>query len=90
MVVQRAAHSDPNIIFGANLDDSIADEVWVTVIATRFEDGQRRLAPPSARERRQAEAGTSGARGRERRRDVRDDLGPRDVELDVPEYVPGG
>ena len=89
-VVQGAAHSDANIIFGANIDDSIEDEVWVTVIATRFEDGQRRLAPPSARERRQAEAGTSGARRRGRRRDVRDDRGPRAVELDVPEYVPGG
>jgi cell division protein FtsZ len=36
-VVQEAAHPDANIIFGANIDEDLGEQVWVTVIATRFE-----------------------------------------------------
>lgn len=35
-VVQAAAHPDANIIFGAVIDDSIMDQIRVTVIATGF------------------------------------------------------
>ena len=42
-IVQEAAHPEANIIFGANVDDAVDDEVWITVIATRF-DGQGRRA----------------------------------------------
>ncbi len=38
-LVQEAAHPDANIIFGASFDDSLDDEIRVTVIATGFEDG---------------------------------------------------
>ena len=37
-LVQEAAHPDANIIFGATFDDSMQDEIRVTVIATGFED----------------------------------------------------
>jgi cell division protein FtsZ len=36
-VVKAAAHPDANIIFGASVDDDMSEEVWITVIATRFE-----------------------------------------------------
>jgi cell division protein FtsZ len=36
-VVRGAAHPDANIIFGASVDEDMLEEVWVTVIATRFE-----------------------------------------------------
>lgn len=35
-VVQEAAHEDANIIFGAVIDESLGDEIRVTVIATGF------------------------------------------------------
>ncbi len=38
-LVQEAAHPDANIIFGATFDDSLDDEIRVTVIATGFENG---------------------------------------------------
>ena len=38
-LVQEAAHPDANIIFGATCDDSLDDEIRVTVIATGFEEG---------------------------------------------------
>jgi cell division protein FtsZ len=37
-LVQQAAHPEANIIFGAAFDDTMDDEIRVTVIATGFED----------------------------------------------------
>jgi cell division protein FtsZ len=36
-LVQEAAHTDANIIFGTVIDDSLGDEVRVTVIAAGFD-----------------------------------------------------
>ena len=44
-MVSDAAHPDANIIFGAVIDDSLADEVRVTVIAAGFDGG----TPPTRR-----------------------------------------
>lgn len=43
-LVQEAAHPDANIIFGATFDDSLDDEIRVTVIATGFEEGNAATA----------------------------------------------
>jgi cell division protein FtsZ len=81
-VVGEAAHPDANIIFGANVDEEIGDQVWVTVVATRF-DGRatppRRAEEPTIRRTKDTGAsrrGRSGDRGGE--------LG-----IDVPEFLPG-
>jgi cell division protein FtsZ len=91
-VVQEAAHPDANIIFGANVDDTLADQVWVTVIATRF-DGRGRRADGSARAELRA-AGTATAAVRrppDRRAGTAPSFEsrPRDLSIDVPEFVPG-
>jgi cell division protein FtsZ len=39
-LIQNAAHEDANIIFGAVLDESMGDEVKITVIATGFKHDQ--------------------------------------------------
>jgi cell division protein FtsZ len=36
-VVRQAAHPDAEIIFGASVDEDMSEEVWITVIATRFD-----------------------------------------------------
>ena len=36
--MQSAAHPDANIIFGATFDDTMDDEIRVTVIATQFDE----------------------------------------------------
>jgi cell division protein FtsZ len=38
-LIQTAAHEDANIIFGAVLDETMGDEVKITVIATGFKQG---------------------------------------------------
>ena len=37
-LIQNAAHEDANIIFGAVLDESMGDEIKITVIATGFKE----------------------------------------------------
>ena len=43
-IVAKAAHPDANIIFGAVIDDSLGDEVRITVIAAGFDryEGEQR------------------------------------------------
>jgi len=81
-LVGEAAHPDANIIFGANVDEELGDQVWVTVVATRF-DGrgtpQRRVAEPTIRRTKDT------GRGRPPRTEKPGELGT----LDVPEFLPG-
>jgi cell division protein FtsZ len=39
-LIEESAHADANIIFGTVIDDSLGDEVRVTVIAAGFDGGQ--------------------------------------------------
>jgi cell division protein FtsZ len=89
-IVQEAAHPEANIIFGANIDDTIDDEVWITVIATRFDETGRRADRPALGERRALESGAPRRSGERRPADESAESRPRrDLDLDVPEYVPG-
>jgi cell division protein FtsZ len=78
-LVGEAAHPDANIIFGANVDEALSDQVWVTVVATRF-DGR---TPPARRAVEPTITRTKQETGRGSRRS--DDLGG----IDVPEFLPG-
>jgi len=40
--VSEAAHPEANIIFGAMIDESLEDQVWVTVVATGYDGAPRR------------------------------------------------
>jgi cell division protein FtsZ len=51
-MIQNAAHEDANIIFGAVLDETMGDEVKITVIATGFKQQEM----PQRRERMLAES----------------------------------
>jgi len=81
-LVGEAAHPDANIIFGANIDEELGDQIWVTVVATRF-DGQapphRSVAEPTIRRTKDA------GRGRTPRSEKAGELSS----LDVPEFLPG-
>lgn len=50
-LVGEAAHPDANIIFGANIDEDLEDQVWITVVATRFDSvpGARRASVERSR-----------------------------------------
>ena len=44
-LIQEEAHEDANIIFGAVIDEKLADEIRITVIATGFGDLATRYTP---------------------------------------------
>jgi cell division protein FtsZ len=83
--VSEAAHPEANIIFGAMVDESLDDQVWVTVVATRYGEPRRRdrrrfeepAGEPRVERRSWQESGGSTVR-----------TGTGVSELDVPEFVP--
>ena len=42
-IISQAADPDANIIFGATIDESLHDQIRITVIATGFDESRRRL-----------------------------------------------
>ncbi|MBD0330154.1 MAG: cell division protein FtsZ [Thermoleophilia bacterium] len=80
-VVTAAADQNANVIFGAVVDESLTDEVRVTVIATGFGARRRPRREPTT-----AVAGAPAAASRERERQAeRFDVG-EDV-LEVPSFL---
>jgi cell division protein FtsZ len=83
-IIQSAADSNSNIIFGAVVDEGIGDAVRVTVIATGFEQSSR--LPLFAED-------STGRRREPRRRDVELDESQRssleisDDEIDIPSFL---
>jgi cell division protein FtsZ len=79
-IIQEVAHPDVNLIFGNVIDDTMGDEVRITVIAAGFErwDDKR-----GGGERRRASLGLSDEGGGE------DDefLDLEDDEFDVPSFL---
>ncbi|MGQ0775002.1 MAG: cell division protein FtsZ [Pseudonocardiales bacterium] len=67
-LVQESAHPDANIIFGTVIDDSLGDEVRVTVIAAGFDSGgpsHKKLEPmPVAARVPRGQAGQVGQAGK--------------------------
>jgi cell division protein FtsZ len=80
-VVQSAADANSNIIFGAVIDDAMAEDVRVTVIATGFEHhGPARLREPRPETaRREREVTIDDVR--------RSSLEIRDDEIDIPSFL---
>ena len=82
-VVREAADPNCNVIFGTVVDDSLGDDVRVTVIATGFDDGHRESARSRPVER------DRPAFGRERASEPRRERPSFDTgdALDVPSFL---
>jgi cell division protein FtsZ len=46
-LIQAEAHEDANIIFGTVIDETMGDEIRITVIATGFDDGIKKKQVPA-------------------------------------------
>jgi cell division protein FtsZ len=77
--VQETAHPDANIIFGAMVDENLEDEVWVTVVATGYDEVRPARSERSSLREPIGEPRVTRTREREPSR-------PTDV--DVPEFIP--
>ena len=91
-LVQEAAHEDAHIIFGAVIDETLQDEVRITVIATGFDD-RAALVTPSRPPESSVSTGSEGSvriEGGWRRRvaAVRAPGGdPLEGDLDTPAFL---
>jgi len=47
-MIQRAAHDDANIIFGAVIDETMEDEIRITIIATGFDRADKAESIPAS------------------------------------------
>jgi cell division protein FtsZ len=84
-VVQEAAHPDANIIFGANVDPELDEEVWVTVIATRF-DGRGRRADGGSQGTSRRSVAPSSQRSADDTKLPSPDVRPNDLGIEAPEF----
>jgi cell division protein FtsZ len=87
-VVGEAAHPDANIIFGANVDDELSDQIWVTVVATRF-DGRGAPRRTSAQVEAEPTIRRTKGMGRGRPPETGRGSGGDTLGIDVPEFLPG-
>ncbi|WP_445152815.1 cell division protein FtsZ [Baekduia sp. Peel2402] len=88
--VAAAAHPDANIIFGAMVDEKLEDQVWVTVVATRYGDAPKRrptqpMEEPAGEPRVARVSHEPAAPRRER---ITASRGGVVNDLDVPEFLP--
>ena len=96
-LVQEAVHEDAKIIFGTVIDDSLGDEVRITVIAAGFDGGepkQRNAAQPALRrdpsqsspsnESSSSTPATSGERAPERSSGTEQRVAPEPVPVAQP------
>jgi cell division protein FtsZ len=101
--VSEAAHPEANIIFGAMVDENLDDQVWVTVVATRYNGAAKsnRFEEPKGEPRVSRGSRPQPAPPREREREVYRPPAPEPAqsamrrggglgvtELDVPEFMP--
>ena len=84
-VIHSAADRNANIIFGAVLDESMGDEVRVTVIATGFDQAGRRSRRSSAGS--SEPAPRAGRKDRTPRVGKKGDLEIGDDDLDIPAFL---
>ena len=82
--VQETAHPDANIIFGAMVDEKLEDEVWVTVVATGYEDAAR----PERAPLREPIGEPRVTRTRDGNPTSRPQRPARATDVDVPEFMP--
>ncbi len=77
-LVQEAVHPDDLTIFGATFDETLDDEIRVTVIATGFDEGQGKFQSPAA----QPEAAPAAKPTLQPLNEAEGEKGPDDEELD--------
>ena len=79
-VIQKAAHENANIIFGAVMDDAMKEQVKITVIAAGFRD--------SARKQSQQKPSYLPKTWKAGREDAGEEVHPQEITPEVPQESP--
>ncbi|MDX1615826.1 MAG: cell division protein FtsZ [Candidatus Promineifilaceae bacterium] len=95
-IIREMAHPDVNLIFGAVVDESMEDEIRITVIATGFERAMQQLRPmgqridralPTGRPIRESEPASLGPQERPRKPPVREQPSFNFNDLEIPTFL---
>jgi cell division protein FtsZ len=84
-IIRQSVDPDANIIFGAGIDESMSDEIQITVIATGFEEG-----PVKNKSTINQKAGLFGARRTEESVEAKETKEEKEVnmeDLDIPIFL---
>jgi cell division protein FtsZ len=86
-IIKESAHPEVNMIFGAQIDESMGDEVRVTVIATGFEQSRaaRKVEQPAFRPRPQVQQNAAPAPAQPRREEQEVPLAPPQQQAPAPQ-----
>jgi cell division protein FtsZ len=85
-IIARAADPDANIIFGAVIDETMRDEVKITLIATGFDQVEPRRRTTRPARARELLAPSAGAAERGQEEEIPSILGQED-EIDIPPFL---
>ena len=85
-LIQEEAHEDAEVIWGWVIDDSMEDEVRVTVIATGFEESRQMLQPQSVERRVNERVIRHASNGRSRGRELHSGIDPIYEDYDIPTF----
>ncbi|MDP3998550.1 MAG: cell division protein FtsZ [bacterium] len=90
-IISQAADPDANIIFGATIDDSMVDQIKITVVATGFDETARRMRdltqPLSSMQQPQQQAGQSDDDTGTPTSSSGEDLPPEHDQFDIPAFL---
>ncbi|HUW21975.1 MAG TPA: cell division protein FtsZ [Candidatus Bathyarchaeia archaeon] len=94
-IISKAADADANIIFGAAIDEELADQLKITVIATGFDETQVKLASFVNKEPEDEAKGIVSEHPQEKKDDEEEKFQPPDgippeefqEELDIPAFL---
>ena len=86
-VIYANVDTDANIIFGAMVDESLGDQMWVTVVATGY--ANERAARKARRDMAAALGEPAGEVRIERRRRILGDSSGGGGDIDIPEFLSG-
>lgn len=90
-IISKAADADAEIIFGAVIDESLLDQIKITVIATGFDESRQRLKDISSRRAEPAHAVADPNRPDDEPKEF-SEVTPEDdnSELDIPAFLRQG
>ena len=94
-IISESADADANIIFGASIDESMVDQIKITVIATGFDESRTRLASLMARPAKPARPLPPATEKKEKEEEEtpkpevppEEEIPPEQDEFDIPAFL---
>jgi cell division protein FtsZ len=95
--ISAAADVDANIIFGTVIDESLVDQIKITVVATGFDEARQKLQQIASTQplrqgakKKKEEVDEEGEEGKGEKKRPKDEISPEESEFDIPAFLRQG